>query len=50
MVVFLKTINAELAKGGFKASLTKGGGYFYFTEVKPLIGWTAPCECRLCTP
>lgn len=36
--VNLKTINAELAKRGFKASLVKGDGYFCFLS-KPLGDW-----------
>jgi len=34
----LKTINAELAKRGFKATLVKGDGYFCFLS-KPLGDW-----------
>jgi hypothetical protein len=30
MLLNLKAINAELAKRGFKATLAKGEGYFYF--------------------
>lgn len=30
MPLTLKTINAELTKGGYKARLEKGSGYFYF--------------------
>lgn len=30
MPVTLKTVNTELAKRGFKASLARGDGYFYF--------------------
>jgi hypothetical protein len=30
--ITLKAVNEELARNGFKATLAKGDGYFYFTS------------------